>query len=200
MVLEKLAKLDSQRRLAATIVADIVSLTRTQDVHRIPVDLHGVLEAAIEQTASLVKPDVKLVRDLPKDPLIARVDPLRVQQALVNLLKNAFQATGMGSVTVRAQAEDGRITIAIIDTGSGIDPDFQRRMFEPFVTTKPRSEGIGLGLVFAKQFIEAHDGRIEVVSEVGRGSTFKVILPAEPVEKRPEAPPPPAMTEAPKVP
>jgi PAS domain S-box-containing protein len=200
MVLEKLAKLDSQRRLAASIVADIVSLTRTRDVHRIPVDLRGVLEAACEQTASLVKPGVKLVTDLPKEPLIARVDPLRLQQALVNILKNAFQATARGSVTVRARAEDGRITIAIIDTGSGIDPDLQRRIFEPFVTTKPRSEGIGLGLVFAKQLIEAHDGRIEVTSGVGRGSTFTVILPTEPEEKRPEAPPPPAPAEAPKVP
>jgi PAS domain S-box-containing protein len=200
MVLEKLAKLDSQRRLAASIVSEIVSLTRTRDVHLIPVDLRGVLDAAFEQTVSLLKPGVQLVKDLPKDAFIVRVDPLRLQQALVNLLKNAFHATGMGSVTVRVRSEDGRITIAIIDTGAGIDPDLQRRMFEPFVTTKPRSEGIGLGLVFAKQLIEAHEGRIEVASEVGRGSTFTVILPNEPEESRPKSPAPPAPAEAPKVP
>jgi signal transduction histidine kinase len=200
MVLEKLAKLDSQRRLAASIVADIVSLTRTQDVHRVPVDLRGVLDAAFEQTASLVKPGVQLVKELPKDPLIARVDPLRMHQALVNLLRNAYQATGTGSVTVRVGSSGDHITIAIIDTGSGIDRDLQRRIFEPFVTTKLRSEGLGLGLVFAKQLIEAHEGRIEVVSEVGHGSTFTVILPAEREENRREAPPPPAPVEVPKVP
>ena len=200
MVLEKLAKLDSQRRLAASIVADIVSLTRTQDVHRVPVDLRSVLDAAFEQTASLVKPGVQLVKELPKDPLIARVDPLRMHQALVNLLKNAFQATGTGFVTVRVGSSGDRITIAITDTGSGIDRDLQRSIFEPFVTTKPRSEGLGLGLVFAKQLIEAHEGRIEVVSEVGHGSTFTVTLPAEREEIRREASPPPAPAEVPKVP
>jgi PAS domain S-box-containing protein len=200
IVLEKLAKLDSQRRLAANIVSEIVSLTRTQDVRRIAVDVRGVLDAALEQTASFAKPDVRLVKDLPKDPLIARVDPLRLQQALVNLLKNAFQATGMGSVTVRVRSEEDRIAIAIIDTGSGIDPDMQRRIFEPFVTTKPRSEGLGLGLVFAKRVVEAHEGRIEVASEVGRGSTFTIVLPKEREENRPESPPTPAPVEAPKVP
>jgi len=183
-VLEKLMKIDAQRRTAANIVSELLSLTRSQDMKRIPVDVRGVVEAAIEQTGAFRMPDVRLVQELPKDPLIAPVDPLRMQQALVNLLKNAFQATGSGSVTVRLQSENDHITIAVLDTGSGIDPEMRARLFQPFVTTKPRSEGLGLGLVFVKQVVEGHDGSIQVISEPGRGSTFTITLP-NPSDKAP---------------
>src|SRR5438309_8589857 len=176
-VIEKLVKIDAQRRTAANIVSELLSLTRSQDVTHIPVDVRGVVEAAIEQTGAFRMPDVRLVQELPKDPLIAPVDPLRMQQALVNLLKNAFQATGSGSVTVRPQSENDHITIAVLDTGSGIDPEMRARLFQPFVTTKPRSEGLGLGLVFVKQVVGGHAGSIQVISEPGRGSTFTITLP-----------------------
>src|SRR5438132_2292618 len=183
-VLEKLTKIDAQRRTAANIVSELLSLTRSQEVTRIPVDVRGVVEAAIEQTGAFRMPGVRLVQELPKDPLIAPVDPLRMQQALVNLLKNAFQATGSGSVTVRLQSENDHITIVVLDTGSGIDPEMRARLFQPFVTTKPRSEGLGLGLVFVKQVVEGHDGSIQVISEPGRGSTFTITLP-NPSDKAP---------------
>ncbi len=176
VVLEKLLKIDAQRRTAANIVTELLSLTRSQDVKRIPVDLLGVIEAAIEQTVAFRRADVKLVKELPRDPLVVPVDPLRMQQALVNLLKNAFQATGSGSVTIRLRSENHHITIAVLDTGSGIDPEMRARLFQPFVTTKSRSEGLGLGLVFTKQVVEGHDGSIQVASQPGRGSTFTITL------------------------
>jgi len=176
-VLEKLSKIDSQRRLAANIVSELLTLTRSQDLRRIPVDVRSVVNAAIEQTVSFRKEDVKLIRDLPSEPLIASLDPLRIQQALGNLLKNAFQATTSGTVTVRLKAEDGQLLIAVVDTGTGMDDEIQSRLFQPFYTTKPRAEGLGLGLVFAKQVVQAHEGTIVVVSEAGRGSTFTITLP-----------------------
>ena len=180
IVLERLTKIDAQRRTAASIVSELLSLTRSQDVTRIPVDLRGVIDAAIEQTAGFRKPDVRLVQELPREPLIFPVDPIRMQQVVVNLLKNAYQATGSGSVTVRLRSEKDHVMIAVLDTGSGIDPEMKARLFQPFVTTKPRSEGLGLGLVFTKQVIEGHAGSIQVVSEPGRGSTFTITLPKAP--------------------
>jgi len=177
IVLERLTKIDAQRRTAANIVSELLSLTRSQDVTRIPVDLRGVIDAAIEQTAGFRKPDVRLVQELPREPLIFPVDPIRMQQVVVNLLKNAYQATGSGSVTVRLRSEKDHVMIAVLDTGSGIDPEMKARLFQPFVTTKPRSEGLGLGLVFTKQVIGGHGGAIQVVSEPGRGSTFTITLP-----------------------
>jgi two-component system NtrC family sensor kinase len=179
-VLDRLTKIDAQRRTAANIVSELLSLTRSQDVTRIPVDLRGVIDAAIEQTAGFRKPDVRLVQELPREPLIFPVDPIRMQQVVVNLLKNAYQATGSGSVTVRLRSEKDHVMIAVLDTGSGIDPEMKARLFQPFVTTKPRSEGLGLGLVFTKQVIEGHAGSIQVVSEPGRGSTFTITLPKAP--------------------
>src|SRR5207247_2399706 len=93
----------------------------------------------------------------------AAKDPAVLEQ----LVKIAFQATGTASVTVRLQSENDHITIAVLDTGSGIDPEMRARLFQPFVTTKPRSEGLGLGLVFVKQVVEGHDGSIQVISEPG---------------------------------
>lgn len=176
-ILGKLSKIDSQRRLAANIVSEVLALTRSQDLRRIPVDARGIVQAAIEQTSSFRTDDVKLIKDLPPDPLIASLDPLRIQRALGNLLKNAYQATATGSVTVRLKAEDGQLTIAVVDTGTGMDEEVRSRLFQPFYTTKPRTEGIGLGLLLAKQVVQAHDGTILVVSEAGRGSTFTITLP-----------------------
>jgi PAS domain S-box-containing protein len=195
--LEKLAKIDSQRRFATSILAELLSLTRSQDVKRIPVDVRGLLDAAIEQTAPLRGDSVKLVRDVPSKPLIAAVDPLRIQQAVVNLLKNALQATASGSVTIRLAGDDQRLMIAVADTGPGMDEEIRSRAFEPFFTTKPREDGLGLGLVYAKHVIEAHNGTIEVASEPGRGSTFTILLPIEPTDV---APAPDGPEASPKVP
>ena len=188
--LEKLAKIDSQRRFATSILAELLSLTRSQDVKRIPVDVRGLLDAAIEQTAPFRQESVKLVRDVPSKPLIAAVDPLRIQQAVVNLLKNAFQATTSGSVTLRLAGDDQHFIITVADTGPGMDEEIRSRAFEPFFTTKPREDGLGLGLVYAKHVVEAHDGTIEVASEPGRGSTFTILLPIEPTDaaSAPDAP------------
>ncbi|TLZ93853.1 MAG: PAS domain S-box protein [Methanobacteriota archaeon] len=194
VVLEKLQKLDRQRRLAGTIVTELLSLSRSHELRRIPVDVRSVVASAIEQIIELKKADVKLVEEIPRNPIVASVDPLRLQQALINLLKNAFEATTLGSVTIRLRREGDQVTIAVIDTGSGMDAEVRARLFQPFVTTKPRLEGLGLGLVFTKQVIESHDGSIAVVSDPGIGSTFTITLPIGTVD----APKGPALSTAPE--
>lgn len=183
-VLEKLTKIDAQRRFAANIVAELLSLTRSQDMKRIPVDVRGVVEAAIGQAAAFRKEGVALIKELPATVLVAPVDPLRLQHALVNLLKNAFQATASGAVTVRLEALNEHLTISVEDTGTGMDEEVRSRLFQPFYTTKPRSEGLGLGLVFTKQVILAHEGSLDVQTAPGKGSTFTIRLP-RPAENAP---------------
>lgn len=123
-----------------------------------------------------------LVEYLPELPPV-RGDVGRLREVLQNVLDNAVQYTPSGGrVTVRAAAAQGEVVIAVSDTGIGIPQADQERIFERFYrvdTARSREVGgTGLGLSIAKHLVEAHGGRIEVESEVGRGSTFTVFLPA----------------------
>ena len=139
-----------------------------------------------------------LARDPQKDGIALRVqvqpdlaldaDAVQLEQVLLNLLINARQAmigTRGGSITIRAHDVDGtgELRIQVIDTGPGIPPKVLPRIFEPFFTTKSTAKkgetrGTGLGLAICKEIIEHHGGRIEVQSEVGKGTTFNLCLPA----------------------
>ncbi len=112
---------------------------------------------------------------------VLTVDRDRLARALENLLVNAQEATEKGgSVTVRVMASEGgdqqsRVTIAVEDTGSGIDPSTREQMFTAFFTTKP--SGTGLGLAIVRQIVDEHGGDVEVLSEAGQGTRFMMHLP-----------------------
>jgi signal transduction histidine kinase len=111
-----------------------------------------------------------------------RIDPVELQQVLVNLMMNAIEAAPpRASVTVSARRESERerpaVLIAVADTGPGIPADILPRIFEPFFTTKPGSEGTGLGLAVCQDIVGQNSGELAVESKVGVGTTFTVILP-----------------------
>ncbi|MGI9557762.1 MAG: sensor histidine kinase [Solirubrobacterales bacterium] len=110
-------------------------------------------------------------------PLIV-VDPARARQVVVNLLANAIRHAGSGEgIVLGASAEDGIVTLSVVDTGPGIDPELLGRAFERFAKGE-ESEGAGLGLAIAKDIVEAHGGSIAAESEVGAGTTVTVAFPA----------------------
>jgi signal transduction histidine kinase len=82
-----------------------------------------------------------------------------------------------GILTIQTEIENHNIVVNITDTGKGIPENIQERIFEPFFTTKPIGEGSGLGLDIVKKIVTKHDGKIELQSEVDKGTTFKVVLP-----------------------
>jgi signal transduction histidine kinase len=103
-------------------------------------------------------------------------DSDQIHQVLLNLLLNAIQAMeGAGIVRVEIGSRDRYATIVVSDTGRGISAQNLPNIFRPFYTTK--GDGTGLGLSLARRIVEDHQGRIEVVSEVGKGSIFAVLLP-----------------------
>jgi PAS domain S-box-containing protein len=153
------------------------------------------LNDIVLKTLDLLRPEldnrglqvrVRTARQLP----LAPIDPAQVQQVLVNLIKNAIQAMTKGGVLTVATGEgsDG-IWVSIADTGGGIPQEQLNRIFEPFYTTKKK--GSGLGLMIVQRIVRAHGGRIELESQVGRGTTFRIWLPLH--ERKPrllEAPGP----------
>ena len=138
-----------------------------------------------------------LARDPHKDGIALRVqvqpgltvhgDHVQLEQVLLNLLINARQAMlgKGGSITIKAQrTESNELKLQVVDTGPGIPEKYLHRIFDPFFTTKGTTrkgepKGTGLGLAICKEIVEHHKGRIEVQSEVGKGSTFSIYLPAE---------------------
>lgn len=120
--------------------------------------------------------DVEL--DVPTTELLVQVDANQVRQAVLNLVRNAVEASPAGScVAIRAVQTPKQVVVEIADSGAGIAPDELDHIFEPFYTTK--SSGTGLGLAMTQQIVEEHGGRLDVESTVGVGTTFRIILPQE---------------------
>src|SRR2546426_1341574 len=179
-ILTRVEKINVQRRLAAAIIDNLLALTRTEEPHAVETDLRTVLATASDQVASFVRQGVDFRKETGEIPVLAMRDPLLLQQAVANLLKNALEATRKGSVSVRLEERVAEYAIIVQDTGPGIAEPLREKIFEPFFTTIGPDQGTGLGLSFAKAVVEAHHGRIELASEPGRGSTFTIVLPRGP--------------------
>ncbi|MFC1914058.1 ATP-binding protein, partial [Chloroflexota bacterium] len=103
-------------------------------------------------------------------------DTDQIRQVLINVINNAVQAMPEGGkLTIGAGAKDGFLKMEISDTGSGITKETIGKIFDPLFTT--RAKGIGLGLAVCKSIVERHEGRIEVESGAGKGTTFTIKLP-----------------------
>jgi signal transduction histidine kinase len=117
-----------------------------------------------------------------------QADPDRLAQVLGNLLSNAIKYTSAGTISIRARVEGGQVVIAVTDTGIGIAPAEQARIFEPFYRSdrdRRFPQGMGLGLSIARDLVEAHGGRLTVESTPGQGSRFSVWLPLAPAPADP---------------
>ncbi len=122
---------------------------------------------------------ITVVSDFPPEAPLIRADRQQLRQVFLNLFTNASDAMpNGGTLTVRARAADPtRVLIEVADTGVGIMPEHLPKVMEPFFTTKPEGKGTGLGLAICRRIVQEHQGTIEVESELGRGTTVRVILP-----------------------
>ena len=139
------------------------------------------LNDVVGKTLELLRPEIenrgiavktKLARQLTATP----IDATQLQQVLVNLIKNAMHAmTRGGTLTLQTGENADAVWVSVADTGGGIPQEQINRIFEPFFTTKKK--GSGLGLMIVQRIVRAHDGKIELESHVGRGTTFRIWLP-----------------------
>jgi len=162
------------------IVSALLEFARQNQVVARPMDLNALIETVIEAQRKLIsdKP-IRIVSELDSRLPTIQADQGQITQVLVNLIENAIDAIpNQGTVTVRTRNEpSGMVTIEIEDTGIGISPENQKKLFTPFFTTKPVGKGTGLGLPIVYGIIKMHRGQISVHSRKGQGTTFTIQLP-----------------------
>jgi PAS domain S-box-containing protein len=187
------ALLEAQQGAARVrdIVRDLKSFSRDDDGHS-GCDARQVLRAAVNLAQNEIRPRARVELDLGETPPVAASER-RLGQVFLNLLINAAQAIPEGAperhaIRARTRAEGLRAVVEIEDTGSGIAPEILGRIFDPFFTTKPVGVGTGLGLSICHGIVSSLGGDIQVESEPGRGSLFRVRLPAASGEVAAQAP------------
>jgi signal transduction histidine kinase len=142
-------------------------------------NLQEGLETVLTLYHNQIKQGIELLKEYDEIAPISCY-PDELNQVWTNLLHNALQAMDYkGTLTVVISQQDHYAVVAITDSGQGIPPEIKEQIFTPFFTTKAAGEGSGLGLDIVKKIVNKHDGKIEVDSEVGFGTTFSIWLPME---------------------
>jgi two-component system, cell cycle sensor histidine kinase and response regulator CckA len=196
-VLEELSDAMVAGERVRRIVRDLKVLSRVEDDERGPVDVERVLDWTLRMAQNEIRHRAHTVRDYRNVPPILANEP-RLAQVFLNLVVNAAQSIPEGNaeqneIRVSTELDAGRVVVAISDTGQGMAPEVQARLFTPFFTTKPVGDGTGLGLAICHRIIEGLGGDITFESRRGRGTMFRVALPvAAPVEAPVLASPQPA--------
>ncbi|MBI2215982.1 MAG: HAMP domain-containing protein [Candidatus Rokubacteria bacterium] len=172
---------DDQLRRVSEIISQLLDLTRAPAGERESVDVN----ALVRDTVDLVRPGVsagglQVIVAIDAEVPAVRGHRNQLQQALLNLLTNAIDATPPGgTITVRTAATPAGAELAVADTGRGIGEAERARIFEPFFSTKSAGRGAGLGLFIVSAIVREHRGQIDLESEPGKGTTFRVRLPRE---------------------
>jgi hypothetical protein len=156
------------------LIENVSVFSREPALNRKTIDLNDLIRDTIRE----MKPSIKsrIVENYPALPAID-VDRDQMKKVITNLVLNADEATGAnGEIRIQTASGNGSIRVTVSDNGSGIPKDYlEKNLFRMFSTTK--STGFGVGLFQSKRIVEAHSGKIEVESAVGKGTTFTILLP-----------------------
>jgi PAS domain S-box-containing protein len=194
---------------AANLTQSLLAFSRKQIINPRPVDINEIIRRIDHLLSRIIGEDIQLLTMLSENDLIVMADPGQIEQVLMNLATNARDAMPKGGLlTIMTETvdidhvfirehdfgkEEPYALISLTDTGAGIDRETREKIFEPFFTTKEVGKGTGLGLSMVYGIIKQHNGYINVYSEPGRGTTFRIYLPviaAEAEKIKPEVIPP----------
>ena len=184
---EKLELIKDQINRIARIIRDLVDFSRPSSYVIKPTDVNKVIREALNivQYGKKVK-DIAFTLELADDLQSLAVVPDQLAQVFINILMNAVDSLDgkPGSIWIQSRVNGEVVEVLVKDTGKGIAPDDREKIFEPFFTTKAVGKGTGLGLWVSYGIVQSFGGDIEVDSDLGRGSTFRIQLPVNGKEQR----------------
>jgi len=193
---QRVKTIENSVRKAGQMVSKIMSFIRRGDHETVPINLNDVIRDTLELTATIMtKKNIEIKAEISEGPPpVILSDANQIEQVIMNLLVNAADAMpDGGTITIRtslvelkqeasrihALLKPGRYAVLeISDTGTGIPDEIRMRIFDPFFTTKEHGKGTGLGLSIVYGIVKNHNGVINLKTEVGRGTTFEIYLPA----------------------
>lgn len=181
LVREEVAQIQASALRASALTRQLLSFTRQQTTRHQPIHLAETLDMTRSMVRRLLPAHIELRIDLEPGLPAVNADPAQLEQVLLNLCVNARDAMpdgGQLSVSAYRIPGEERVAIEVRDTGEGIPEEIRSKIFEPYFTTKPNGRGTGLGLATVRTIAEQHGGTIDVESEPGVGSTFRILLPA----------------------
>ena len=159
------------------IVKDLKDFSHVDTAEMQWANLEAGLDSTLNVVANELKYKVKIIKDY---GAIADIEclPFQINQVFLNLLVNAGQAIDAhGTITLRTRQDANNVWIEVEDSGQGIAAENLERIFDPFFTTKPIGSGTGLGLSLSYGIVKKHGGRLEVQSQLGQGTLFRIVLP-----------------------
>jgi two-component system NtrC family sensor kinase len=182
--LKLLAIVEESLRINRLACERLEALIRSVRDERRKTNVHDTIENALTLLGHELKGRIRIVKDFGEiTPVEARPDQLH--QVFMNIILNSAQAIqGTGEIRIATRQDGPMVRIIISDSGPGIPAEIRDRIFEQGFTTKSAQSGMGLGLCICHKIIEDHAGYIEVDSEIGKGATFTIILPAAPGSER----------------
>src|SRR5205823_4400013 len=175
-IIEQVDRLDQR-------IAHLLTFSRPAPFRPLRESVQTLVDGALSGFAELLRRRrVQLAVTVPPTLREIRVDPMRLEQALTEIISNALDAmSDRGRLEIAARSENGAggadgVLLEITDSGPGIPAEILPNLCEPFFTTRP--EGTGLGLAIAKRYVEETGGRLDIASQIGRGTTVRIWLPA----------------------
>jgi PAS domain S-box-containing protein len=171
---KSLEAIDESINESIRIIDNILTFSKTKEPQLTEVDMRQIINKSLKKLK--IPQNINVIRELPNRLPSTMADKIQITLIFSNIIQNALDAMpGEGTITVKGDVEDGMLDIRVTDTGSGISKEDQGKIFGPLFSTK--TKGTGLGLSFCKSIVAAHQGSMEVQSEVDRGTTFIIKLP-----------------------
>lgn len=187
---KKLKNVFSSIKKSSDLTKKLLALGRAQELDKKKVEMVAAVSEMLNPLKRVIRSNINLHYEHPKDKLYAFVDPIQIDQVLMNLVINAQDAIGSdpGDITVSLSKEECSqefckigtgflVKISVQDSGPGIGGDIIEKIFDPFFSSKGEEKGTGLGLAVVDGIVNQHGGHLEVSSIIGNGATFTIFLP-----------------------